>query len=420
MPNPITNFRDDYGTDLGNKLITKEYLMSVYPQIAANMITPELWVWGWNGYAQLGNNNATTPVRTPVTTSAGGANWKQVSCGANNASAIKTDGTLWIWGDNSNGNLGINVAGGTAGRTTPVTTFAGGTNWKQVSIGGPNIAAIKTDGTLWTWGYNYYGQLGINVAGTTTGRTTPVTTFAGGTNWKQVACGFYHTAAIKTDGTLWTWGYNYGCLGINSAGATNNRTTPVTTFAGGTNWKQVSCAGRFTSAIKTDGTLWVWGDNTYASLGINNTTQIIVCTPVTTFAGGTNWKQVACGGYHTAAIKTDGTLWTWGNNADGQLGINVAGNTNNRTTPVTTFAGGTNWKQVACSNNAVGAIKTDGTLWTWGYNLNNGQLGANTTQTLACTPVTTFAGGNNWKQISSASGSSVFAAIKTSDDLLGI
>ena len=407
MPNPTTRFTGSDGIDLGNKLITKEYLMTVYPQIAANMITPELWTWGTGTSGQLGNNTATNRT-TPVTTFAGGTNWKQVAGGFSHTAAIKTDGTLWTWGYNTNGQLGDNAV---ISRSTPVTTFAGGTNWKQVSGGENHTAAIKTDGTLWTWGFNGYGQIGDNTA---TNRSTPVTTFAGGTNWKQVACGNNHTAAIKTDGTLWTWGGNsFGRLGDNTA---VNRSTPVTTFAGGTNWKQVSCGGNHTAAIKTDGTLWIWGNNASGQLGDNTATNR--STPVTTFAGGTNWKQVAGGDNHTAAIKTDGTLWTWGFNGYGQIGDNTA---TNRTTPVTTFAGGTNWKQVAGGRRYTAAIKTDGTLWTWGRGT-EGQLGDNTI-TNRSIPVTTFAGGTNWKQVTSGgggSGGSHTAAIKTSDDLLGI
>jgi hypothetical protein len=409
MPNPTTNFRDDYGTDLGNKLITKEYLMTVYPQIAANMITPELWVWGNNVNATLGTND-TINKSTPVTTFAGGANWKQVSCANLMAAAIKNDGTLWTWGTNSSGQLGIND---TLNRTTPVTTFAGGTNWKQVVCAGQYILAIKTDGTLWSWGNNGNGQLGTN---DTTGKSTPVTTFAGGTNWKQVAGGG-QSVAIKTDGTLWVWGRNYyGQLGTNESGGGLNltgKTTPVTTFAGGTNWKQVSCGRHHTAAIKTDGTLWVFGFNTSGGLGTNDITHRL--TPVTTFAGGTNWKQVSAAGYFTSAIKTDGTLWTWGVNSGGGLGTNDTGS---RLTPVTTFVGGTNWKQVAggFQNNVISAIKTDGTLWTWGKN-SYAYLGINNT-TDKSTPVTTFAGGTNWKQI--VSGGYCTLAIKTSDDLLGI
>ena len=222
-------------------------------------------------------------------------------------------------------------------------------------------ADMFREGTLWTWGRNSYGNLGDNTSFTT--RSTPVTTFAGGTNWKQVACGYRHTAAIKTDGTLWTWGQNFnGILGIfNGFG---QRTTPVTTFAGGTNWKQVACTRDTTAAIKTDGTLWVWGTNTNGQLGDNTTTN--KCTPVTTFVGGTNWKQVSCNNglvspmvHTTAAIKTDGTLWTWGNNGSGQLGDNTSVT---RSTPVTTFAGGTNWKQVTCGSYHTAAIKTSDDL----------------------------------------------------------
>jgi hypothetical protein len=344
-----------------------------------------LFTWGRGNEGQLGNNTSGTNRTTPVTTSAGGANWKQVACGSGPTAAIKTDGTLWTWGYNAYGALGNNTS---SQRLTPVTTFAGGTNWKQVACEQIHTAAIKTDGTLWTWGSNSYGKLGVNISGTN--RLTPVTTFAGGTNWKQVTCGGSHTAAIKTDGTLWTWGgSNFGQLGDNT---TTSRSTPVTTFAGGTNWKQVAGGNNHTAAIKTDGTLWTWGYNGNGQLGTNDTTNRP--TPVTTFAGGTNWKQVDGGNSHTAAIKTDGTLWTWGYNFYGQLGDNT---TTTRNIPVTTFAGGTNWKQVECGLYHTAAIKTNGTLWTWGNNA-YGALGDNTT-TSRSTPVTTSAGGTNWKQV---------------------
>jgi alpha-tubulin suppressor-like RCC1 family protein len=407
MSNPITNFKDSFGTDLGNKLITKEYLMSVYPQIAGQLITPELWVWGRNDAVQLGINQIGTRC-TPITTFAGGANWKQVAGGYSFAAAIKTDGTLWTWGRNNFGQLGVND---TNRRSTPVTTFAGGTDWKQVGIayGGNTTAAIKTNGTLWVWGGGSSGQLGTNVVGAITART-PVTTFAGGTDWKQVSTSGYMTAAIKTDGTLWIWGENsQSSLGINASG---NRSTPVTTFAGGTNWKQVSVGYNFSAAVKTDGTLWTWGSNVSAKLGINTSGNR--STPVTTFAGGTNWKQVSVGYNHFAAIKTDGTLWTCGRSSTGQLGNN---DISDRSTPVTTFAGGTNWKQVYANGSNTLAIKTDGTLWGWGQNT-DGQLGINVAIDNRITPVTTFAGGTNWKQVSGSTNAGF--AIKTSDDLLGI
>jgi alpha-tubulin suppressor-like RCC1 family protein len=275
-----------------------------------------------------------------------------------------------------------------------------------VSGGGYHTVAIKTDGTLWTWGRGNVGQLGN---ATITNTSTPVTTFAGGTNWKQVSCGYAYTVAIKTDGTLWTWGRgNVGQLG--NAQLTNT-STPVTTFAGGTNWKQVSSQNQYTAAIKTDGTLWTWGPGANGRLG-NGVTTGSISTPVTTFAGGTNWKQVSSGYSHTGAIKTDGTLWTWGGANYGHLGN---ASTTDRSTPVTTFAGGTNWKQVSCGNFHTAAIKTDGTLWTWGRG-NVGQLG-NAQLTNISTPVTTFAGGTNWKQVSCGGAHTAAVQAGTSADL---
>jgi trimeric autotransporter adhesin len=388
-----TNFRDSNGVDLGKKLITKDYLISVYPSIGQQIgIPPELWTWGYS-FTGLGNNS-TTNTSTPVTTFAGGTNWKQVSAGFVYTSAIKTDGTIWIWG------------------SIP-TTFAAGNDWKQVSTSFFNVTAIKTDGTLWTFGNGAYGQLGNN--DTTDAIETPITTFAGGTNWKQVSCGSNHTAAIKTDGTLWAWGL--GSSGQLGNASTTDKSTPVTTFAGGTNWKQVSCGNNHTAAIKTDGTLWAWGQN-YLGLAngmLGNNAATDVSTPVTTFAGGSNWKQVSGGGSHTAAIKTDGTLWSWGLAYYGQLGdrdIYTISFTFSRLTPVTTFAGGTNWKQVSCGNNHTAAIKTDGTLWAWGSG-SSGALGNGITTGIRSTPVTTFAGGSNWKQVSG--GGSHTAAIKSVD-----
>ena len=384
MPSPGGQFLSDEFGDI------EDYFISDY-QLIDQYIGDQLWTWGLNNNVQLGIN-ATGQRNTPINTFTG-INWKSAAGGNNHTAAIKTDGTLWVWGGNDDGQLGINTSGTTEKRSTPVTTFAGETNWKSVACGRNLTAAIKTDGTLWVWGRNYRGQLGTNQQFVF--KSTPVTTFAGGNNWKSVSCGEEHTAAIKTDGTLWVWGLNdNGQLGINN---TTVRNTPVTTFAGGNNWKSVIAGGFHTAAIKTDGTLWTWGYGGYGQLGNNTTGNFL--TPVTTFAGGNNWKSVSCGQFHTVAIKTDGTLWTWGRNDFAQLGINVAGTTENRTTPVTTFAGGTNWKQIAVSGNSdrVSAIKTDGTLWVWGRNT-NGQLGINNAADRSTsTPVTTFAGGTNWK-----------------------
>ena len=382
----ITLYRNSNGSDIANTYVTKEYVMDWYPDLVPAMVTPQLWAWGYDAYGQLGDG--TTSSRLSPVTTIGGTTWKQVSCTSyHHAAAIKSDGTLWTWGHNTYGQLGDNT---TSSRSSPVTVAGGGTNWAQVSTGSFFVAAIKTDGTLWTWGQNTYGGLGV-----TASRSSPGTVTGGGTNWKQVSAGLYHTAAIKTDGTLWAWGYDaYGQLGD---GTTTNKSSPVTVSGGGTNWKQVSCSNGYnTAAIKTDGTLWTWGRDQYGQLG-HNTVSVNTSSPVTVSGGGTNWKQVACGYAYTAVIKTDGTLWTWGYNNNGQLGT---GTTSYRSSPGTTVGGGTNWKQVSPGLWHTAAIKSDGTLWTWGIN-DFGQLGNGTTS-IRSSPVTVAGGGTNWKQVSAA------------------
>ena len=351
-----------------------------------------LWSVGSNNYGQFGNNTQAGAV-SPVQTISGGADWKTLSMGRRFLAAIKTDGTLWMWGTNGTGQLGDNTQ---VPKSSPVQTISGGTNWKQVSCnraatgGYASTAAIKTDGSLWLWGSNNFGQLGDNTIGN---KSSPIQTIAGGFDWKQVSFGYTHVVTIKTDGTLWAWGQNSGgtngSLGDNS---TVDKSSPVQVIGGGNTWKQVAAGSTHTAAIKTDGTLWTWGVNSNGSLGDN--TNTIRSSPVQTIAAGTNWKQVSTGNNTTAAVKTDGTLWLWGNNATyGMLGDNTVAD---KSSPVQTIAGGTNWKQVVSSPYVTGAIKTNGTVWAWGGN-NYQNLGISGGGQFS-SPVMLFSGTTNWKE----------------------
>ena len=344
-----------------------------------------LWTWGTNTNGQLGDNSSTNR-SSPVQTVSGGTNWRLVTCCGYHLAAIKTDGTLWNWGSNANGQLGDNTV---TPSSSPIQTVSGGTNWKSVAGSNNYNAAIKTDGTLWTWGVNADGQLGDN---SVTPSSSPIQTVSGGTNWKSVTCGIAHNVTIKTDGTLWTWGRNsFGQLGDNTA---TSRSSPIQTVSGGTIWKSISAGALHTAAIKTNGTLWTWGYNNFGQLGDNTVTSR--SSPIQTVSGGTNWKLVSCYYQQTSAIKTDGTLWTWGRNNFGQLGDNTV---TSRSSPIQTVSGGTNWKLVAGGIYHTAAIKTDGTLWTWGNN-SSGQLGDNT-NTARSSPIQTVSAGTNWKSLAS-------------------
>jgi len=389
MPDITTKFVDG-SNDIGGKgLVTKDYIIDVYPNLAPGVKTPALWSWGNGGSGAMGDNTVVSKT-SPVQTVTGGLNWKQASCGSSYTLAIKTDGTLWGWGANFLGGLGD---GTTNSKSSPIQTIAGGNTWDKVSAGGIHAASIKTDGTLWLWGSGASGQLGVTAGN----YSSPIQTVIGGNNWVQVSCGYKVTAAIKSDGTLWAWGLNSsGELGDNTV---VNRSSPVQTITGGSTWSSVSVgladgAGTASTvaAIKTDGTLWLWGMGTSGQLGDN--TIVSRSSPVQTIAGGSTWSSVSVGANYCAAIKNDGTLWSWGGNGNGRLGDNTL---ISRSSPVQTVAGGSTWKALSCGGGQTAAIKTNGSLWLWGR---GGQLGDNTT-TNKSSPVQTIMLGNVWESVSS-------------------
>jgi len=370
----------------------------------------QLWTWGRNNYGQLAIYTNGYSRSSPVQTIIGGTNWAIVTTGVDSLGAIKTNNSLWTWGRNNHGQLGI---GNTVNQQIPVDIAAGG--WSEVVTCNTQTIALKTDGTLWGWGRNARGQLGTN---NTISVDSPVQTISGGTNWIQIATGYQQSAGIKSDGTLWLWGRNSeGQLGN---GANIDVSSPIQTISSGTNWKQIylcdpSAIGSYAIGVKSDGTLWTWGTNNYGQLGDGTNTSR--SSPVQTIAGGTNWdwstnRRSSAGRFTAYAIKTDGTLWAWGNGSGGALGDNTGISKNS---PVQTISGGNNWRQVAGGNYNASAIKTDGRLWSWGNN-GYGQLGDNTTISRS-SPVQTSSAGTNWKDVQKDNSRGNTTAIKTDNTL---
>ena len=322
----------------------------------------ELYSWGLNTNGQLGLNDRvarSSPVQVGTDKT-----WLKVSISANSSGnaviAIKTDGTLWGWGNNTNGQLGTNDV---TLRSSPVQIGAL-TNWLSASVGGSmHVLALKTDGTLWTWGKNNAGQLGQSDK---VYRSSPVQIGAL-TTWNYVATSFSGSFALKTDGTLWSWGDNSnGQLGQNDL---VYRSSPIQVGAL-TNWSKVSSSTVSVLAIKTDGTLWSWGQNNYGELGLND---VISRSSPVQIGAATDWSNAQLATAFALATKTNNTLWAWGTNSYGVLGQN---DLIYRSSPVQVGAL-TTWSIIGPGQNTSMAIKTDGTLWGWGRSSDNGQLNNN-------------------------------------------
>jgi alpha-tubulin suppressor-like RCC1 family protein len=316
-----------------------------------------MWAWGSNYKGKLGLGDTTT--RSSPTQVGALTDWENVYAGGGSATAgLKTNGTLWTWGNNAfHGRLGH---GDTIDRSSP-TQVGALTNWASMGVGNAHMIAIKTDGTLWAWGYNAdYGNLGL---GNLTNYSSPKQVGAL-TAWSKISTGYNNNLALKTDGTLWAWGHNpNGQLGL---GDTNNRSSP-TQVGALTTWSSIHAGEDLVAAIKTDGTLWMWGQNNAGQLGLGNTTYYSSPKQV---GADTNWASASVDAFQSIALKTNGTLWAWGANGGGQLGL---GNTTNRSSPVQIGAL-TTWSSIGVSGYHTHAIKTDGTLWGWGANF-GGLLG---------------------------------------------
>ena len=347
--------------------------------VQTSVTSYSLYAWGYGAQGQLGLGNTaaqSTPIQVGALTT-----WTQVATGRQHTLAIES-GKLYAMGNNNYGNLGD---GTTVAKSSPIQVGAL-TNWSKVAATQQWASlALKTDGTLWSFGYGASGQL---AQGNLTNYSSPVQIGAL-TDWgdAEISGGNNFFAAIKTDGTFWAWGDNsYGQLGL---GNQTSRSSPVQVGAL-TTWSKVSTGGYGLMAVKTDGTLWGWGYNGSGQLGVGS--GVAEKSSPVQVGSLTTWLNVSSGRYYTTALTTDGKLYAWGQGNSGQIG---QGNTTDYNSPVQVGAL-TTWSKIGGGADHSLAIKTDGTLWAWGNNaysqLGNGDaIGNNKSSPIQIGSLTTWA-----------------------------
>ena len=290
--------------------------------------------------------------------------YESLKFGGTHTIGIKSDGTLWGWGRRADGQLGDNILS-----TQPVPLqITSMSNSSTVYPGVINSFIIKSDGSMWGSGSNTYGSLGINSTTEIINTFQQITT---ATNWVKVSPSLFFAVALRSDGTIWAWGQDdFNQTGNPPSSESQNVPVQVGT---GTDWIDVATnTDRTAFALKADGTLWGWGENAFSLLVPASN---VYSLPVPTQINSVNtWVKMSVGGTHILAQKNDGTLWAWGSGAARGVGPDINPGI------IPNQIGTDTWKYFTTGGNTSFGVKTDGTLWAWGNNL-NGKLGDGTTIT---------------------------------------
>ena len=360
-----------------------------------------LWCWGRNQYGQLGDGTLETkvgPIQVNVNSEYGLIDsWKSVAVGGAHTCAIKTDGSLWCWGYNGWGLIGNNSSSST---NIPIQ-ISPDTQWEQVAAGGNHTCAIDSDTTMWCWGAGYAGQTGLGST-TTTFIPTQVgieTSYVG--NWIDISAGEDSTCGLRKGGAegeklLYCWGKNDNPSQFDTS--INYGNVP-TLFSDESDWQTLSVGTRHACSSKQNGTVFCWGKNASGELGISTLTPSSPL-PIQENTLSTDWASIAASrSSHTCAVKYDGTMFCWGSNDKGQLADE---DLISRFEAKQEFSLADDWAMVSGGINTTCGVKGDNTLLCWGDN-NNGQTGAGR-NILTVTPTQVQPEHSDWSMVSAAMG----------------
>ena len=337
-----------------------------------------LYGWGqWTG----GNDTVFYSPVARLMPGAGAWTWRQVAAGNDYTLAIRQDGTLWAWGGNGGGSLGD---GTHTSRYWPVQV-GHANDWLRISAYNISLG-VRADGTLWAWGSSKDGVLGLD----TLSQSNVPRQVGTATNWTDAVTGWSHCVGVRADGTLWAWGDNRA--GWFAADSTVIHQRTPRQVGTDTTWVTAAVGWYHTAALRTNGTLWTWGRNHFGMLA--NGTRRGSRTPGQV-GTATNWRQVSAGGQHTMALRADSSLWAWGKDDENWLGIDwdyirragpvadppgpfisvlAAGEYWNSLTRALPIDSTHTWLAVASTSEHKLGVRADGSVWAWGSPL-NGRLG---------------------------------------------
>jgi alpha-tubulin suppressor-like RCC1 family protein len=329
-----------------------------------------VYAWGNNGYGQLGNNstaNSDVPVPVPLPA---GVKFTQVSAGRFHSLGLATNGNIYAWGNNAVGQLGN---GSTTDSHVPVlVTMPAGVTFTELSAGTGHSLALDSNGNIYAWGDNFFGQLGNS--STTDSHVPKLVTMPAGVTFTQVSAGSSHSLALDSDGNAYAWGYN--STGQLGDGLNTDSDVPVAvSMPANVTFTQVSAGAAHSLAVGSDGNAYAWGENFFGQLGNSTITNSNLPVSVPAPGSGATFTQVSAGRGHSLAVDSNGNSYGWGYNQYGQLGNTST--TNSDAPLLVTVPSGVTFTQLSAGNHHSLAVGSDGKTYAWGNN-EVGQLGNNT------------------------------------------